>query len=526
MLALLVMAVTGAVAQTPSGLYLEVDGTSATLKYDAAFSTASGKPYYGKAKSGNMAWYSFSGYSNIATVTVDASCKDFNGTSLNGLFADWTALTTINDLGNLNTANVTNMSYMFYYCSALTTLDLSSFNTANVTNMYSMFGGCSNLTTLDLSSFNTANVTNMTYMFYNCQNLATIYVGDGWSTDKVSTSDYIFTGCWKLPNWDGTTTATKAHTGEGGYLTYKAPAIAVTPTANANEWTFKMPAYDVELQIEYKTPSQLLLTFGGKDIPAEGLTAYVGLNDEFAAGLDITVEGLAGATGFTLTSDNTQVIAFGDENKTTGTLQDIRLRAEGTANLTVTFAGTDDYSTATATVKVTVQVKKYDITVNDGTANPNWEVIPNPAESGTKVTATYKGTKRVKSVKAVIVPDAPAGPTTYDKLEDGMILKPGDIINITSDIDYDINNGFYITKDNSPCTIMRADIAGDDDDPIVTEADNGAYYVVKRNNSYYMFKYSEDRLPVTDKSDGLLVTLVSDLSATYKKFTFTVHEPK
>ena len=210
---------------TPTGLYLEVDGngTSATLKYDAAFSTASGKPCYGEYQ-GSMGWVSIGeGKSNIATVTVDASCKNFNGTILFLLFGSWSALTTINDLGNLNTANVTGMQYMFAGCSALTTLDLSSWNTANATNMEGLFSGCSNLTTLDLSSWNTANVTNMAGIFYSCQNLTTIYVGDGWSTDKVTASEDMFTYCSKLPNWDeNVTDATKAHTGEGGYLTNKA----------------------------------------------------------------------------------------------------------------------------------------------------------------------------------------------------------------------------------------------------------------------------------------------------------------
>ena len=31
------------------------------------------------------------------------------------------------------------------------------------------------------------------------------------------------------------------------------PAIVVTPTATANEWTFQMPAYDVEVNVEYET---------------------------------------------------------------------------------------------------------------------------------------------------------------------------------------------------------------------------------------------------------------------------------
>ncbi len=34
---------------------------------------------------------------------------------------------------------LTNMSYMFYKCSCLTSLNLSNFNTNNITNMSSMF---------------------------------------------------------------------------------------------------------------------------------------------------------------------------------------------------------------------------------------------------------------------------------------------------------------------------------------------------------------------------------------------------
>ena len=42
--------------------------------------------------------------------------------------------------------NITNMSYMFSYCSSLNLLpDISNLNTNNVTNMSCMFGLCCNL---------------------------------------------------------------------------------------------------------------------------------------------------------------------------------------------------------------------------------------------------------------------------------------------------------------------------------------------------------------------------------------------
>ena len=49
-------------------------------------------------------------------------------------------LTSLN-LSNFNINNVTNMSYMFYYCSSLTSLNLSNFNTNNLSNMSYIFNG-------------------------------------------------------------------------------------------------------------------------------------------------------------------------------------------------------------------------------------------------------------------------------------------------------------------------------------------------------------------------------------------------
>ena len=59
--------------------------------------------------------------------------------------------------------NVTNMSYMFYECSSLSSLpDISKLNTINVNNMSYMFYGCSSLLSLpDISNWNTNNVYDM-----------------------------------------------------------------------------------------------------------------------------------------------------------------------------------------------------------------------------------------------------------------------------------------------------------------------------------------------------------------------------
>lgn len=81
------------------------------------------------------------------------------------------------DLSNLDTSEVTNMSFMFSGCRNLSELDLSNFNTSNVEDMTSMFYGCESLnglesfSGLDLSSFDTSKVESMNCMFSHCRNI-------------------------------------------------------------------------------------------------------------------------------------------------------------------------------------------------------------------------------------------------------------------------------------------------------------------------------------------------------------------
>ena len=56
-----------------------------------------------------------------------------------------------------------------------------------------------------MSGFNTAQVTEMDFMFSGCSGLTTIYASSGWSTDAVASSDYMFTMCTSLVGGQGTT---------------------------------------------------------------------------------------------------------------------------------------------------------------------------------------------------------------------------------------------------------------------------------------------------------------------------------
>ncbi|MBR6841593.1 MAG: BspA family leucine-rich repeat surface protein [Prevotella sp.] len=214
LLVLLLMAVTGAWADD---FYLVVKGTTATLMWD---DKKGDNPYYtGSGWDSTDGTSASTAQSNVTTITVDGSCKNFTGTSLLYLFFQFTALTTVNGLENLNyKSSVTDMRAMFHSCSALTTLDLRNLNTASVTSMDFMFHTCTSLTSLDISGWNTEKVENMSGMFNNCTSLTAIYVGNNWNVNKVSDSKDMFYACSNLPNWDGTTDKTRANTGADGYL--------------------------------------------------------------------------------------------------------------------------------------------------------------------------------------------------------------------------------------------------------------------------------------------------------------------
>ena len=97
----------------------------------------------------------------------------------------------------IDTTNVTDMGYMFYNCKTLTSLDLSGFDTSKVTNMYGMFYNCNKLTSLNLSNFDTSNVTNMGAMFNNCNNLISLNLSN-FDTKNVTNMNSMFNNCNNL----------------------------------------------------------------------------------------------------------------------------------------------------------------------------------------------------------------------------------------------------------------------------------------------------------------------------------------
>ena len=189
-----------ALAQSKEAYVVE-DGSTLTFYYDANKATHTTGTVYGindKRKDDTMspAWAGTDDDPNerITKVVFDSSFKDYKPATTNRWFYFCKKLTAIEGMSNLITDQLTDMSYMFCWCSSLTSIDVSNFNTANVTDMSYMFGVCLALTSLDVSNFNTGKVTDMYGMFYGCEALTSLDLSN-FNTANVTDMRYMFAGC-------------------------------------------------------------------------------------------------------------------------------------------------------------------------------------------------------------------------------------------------------------------------------------------------------------------------------------------
>ena len=153
--------------------------TTLTFYYDNQRFSRTGMTYTLNVGENDPGWVKDSINANVTKVVFTSSFADALPTTTYRWFYQMSDLQSIEGINNLNTSEVTDMTYMFYQCSSLTSLDLSSFNTSRVTSMEFMFKGCSNL--------------------------QTIYAGDGWSTTAVRADIWMFKGCTSLVGGQGTT---------------------------------------------------------------------------------------------------------------------------------------------------------------------------------------------------------------------------------------------------------------------------------------------------------------------------------
>ena len=168
----------------PAGMVAQKAASSSKYiaTYESSTQTLTFKKNVGETLPKNSAWVEDRqqvatinknlGNGTIVHIVFDKSFSTYTPTSLYKFFANLTKLKTITGLEYLNTEKVTNMSYMFFNCSSLTSLDVTYFNTANVTGMNNMFYSCSALTTIYASdNFVTDKVEYSYNMFYDCTSL-------------------------------------------------------------------------------------------------------------------------------------------------------------------------------------------------------------------------------------------------------------------------------------------------------------------------------------------------------------------
>ena len=143
---------------------------------------------------------------------------------------------SISGLSVLDTSNVRNFSYMFYYFEKIRTLDLSSFNTSFATNLSNMFFGCYELISLNISTWDTRKVTTTRSMFSYCRKLEYVNGLDDIDTSNVTDMSYMFQDA-KVTNFQNLNTS-KLEDMSYMFLGYKNESFVFPPFDLSNVTNF------------------------------------------------------------------------------------------------------------------------------------------------------------------------------------------------------------------------------------------------------------------------------------------------
>ena len=119
------------------------------------------------------------------------------GGSMTYMFSGLRDCLTSVDFSGLDTSDVEDMAYMFYWCENLESVDMRGLDTSNVTDMTEMFSHCASLESVNMRGLDTSNVTDMSCMFWNCEELTNVDM-TGWDTSNVEDMSDMFAGCDSL----------------------------------------------------------------------------------------------------------------------------------------------------------------------------------------------------------------------------------------------------------------------------------------------------------------------------------------
>ncbi len=183
--------------------------------------------------------YMFTGFNNAKSIQFNDWVDTSYVTDMYFMFAYCTALQQL-DLSGFDTSNVRNMGGMFNECLSLRELNLSSFNTGSVTSMWATFMGCEFLQQLDVSSFDTSRVTDMAGMFTRCESLEQLDISN-FNTSNVLYMHYMFLSCKSLEKLDVSNFDTSSVT-DMSYMFVDCPMLEMP---DVSRWNFsKVISYE------------------------------------------------------------------------------------------------------------------------------------------------------------------------------------------------------------------------------------------------------------------------------------------
>lgn len=127
----------------------------------------------------------------IEVLSMDTSAL----TTMNNMFRNCSNL--VNIKCNWNTANVTDIGDMFFYCASLKRADFQYWNTSNIVNMAGLFNGCKALEYVNLANWDISNTIYLQFMFYGCLSLKDINL-ENWDVRNVTSINSMFYNCDEL----------------------------------------------------------------------------------------------------------------------------------------------------------------------------------------------------------------------------------------------------------------------------------------------------------------------------------------
>lgn len=137
--------------------------------------------------------YLFGEFSLLTTVTGLNQLDTSRVTNMRGMFINSTSLVELEGLDSWNTGNVTDMSYMFDTCSSLKTLNIDNWDVTKLKSALQVLAGTSKLTSLsarDWTINGDASTSVISIMLRSTDSLKTLDLS-GWNMEEVTNLTFI-----------------------------------------------------------------------------------------------------------------------------------------------------------------------------------------------------------------------------------------------------------------------------------------------------------------------------------------------